>query len=517
MAALLVKVAVLVALHDHPLLQPRGEMDSAVYVALARYPTEQPFFVSPLYIYFLRALDANLFAVRLAQILLGAMAVLLVFDCARLWFGDLAATIAAVLMILTGVIAFYEVTILQAALDPFLVAMTLSLLAHALLEKHAALFFATGLTAGMFVLNRPNAIVWIPFLAVALLLVRGWRVAIVLVIAFAMPIAAVATRNYLVTHQPVLISSHGGLNFYIGNNPDADGTYHHVPGIRPTIAGQAEDAARVEAKEGSFSRRAWEWIRSNPGAAAKLFARKLAYTFNHTDLALNYSYSYFTKDVSSPLKFLVVGPWLLFPLGIAGALRNVRNPRFAVWASFIPLYAMSVAVFFVSSRYRLPLLIPMCITAGAMFVQPRVWSWIVAGVIAIGVCWNFGLDDGRAHERTNMIVHLLEQHRLDDAAPLVEETERMTSDPATFHRRVADSFKQAGIELVQANQPDKALIAFQAAHRFDPSDASNLLNIAVLQAQRGDTIAARENARAALRLRPDYPQALGLLRALEGR
>ena len=73
------------------------------------------------------------------------------------------------------------------------------------------------------------------------------------------------------------------------------------------------------------------------------------------------------------------------------------------------------------------------------------------------------------------------------------------------------------MELVQSNQSRDALTAFEAAHRYDPADASNLLNIAVLQAQRGDTIAARENARAALRLRPDYPQAIGLLRALEGR
>ena len=116
-----------------------------------------------------------------------------------------------------------------------------------------------------------------------------------------------------------------------------------------------------------------------------------------------------------------------------------------------------------------------------------------------------------------MIVYLIEGHRLDEAAKLIQDTERITRDPATLHARAAASYKQAGIELVQANQSGNALAAFEAAHRYDPDDASNPLNIAVLQAQRGDTIAARENARAALRLRPDYPQALGLLRALEGR
>lgn len=53
------------------------------------------------------------------------------------------------------------------------------------------------------------------------------------------------------------------------------------------------------------------------------------------------------------------------------------------------------------------------------------------------------------------------------------------------------------------------------ANRYDPNDASNLLNLAVLEAQRGDVAAARANAQEALRLRPGYPQAIGLLHALE--
>jgi len=330
------------------------------------------------------------------------------------------------------------------------------------------------------------------------------------------PIVPVTIRNYVVSNQIVMIASHGGLNFYIGNNADADGTYHHVAGIRPTIAGQEEDAPRVEAVEGSFYRRASRWIRAYPARALALFVRKIAYTFNETDLTLNYSYSFFQRDVSSLLRYLIAGPWLLFPLGLVGAAITLRNREFAVWALFIPVYALSVALFFVSSRYRLPLLIPMCIASGAMFVRPRLTPWLAAVVVAVLVCWNFGLDDGRSHERANLIVYLIEQHQFDDARRWIAETERTTRDPATLHARSAGAFKQAGIELVESNQPDLALSAFRSAHALDPTDPSNLLNIAVLKAQRGDTMSARENARAALRLRPDYPQALGLLRALEG-
>src|SRR5207248_8868595 len=87
---------------------------------------------------------------------------------------------------------------------------------------------------------------------VGLMWTRGWRIALVLLVACAMPIVAVTVRNYIVSRQFVMIASHGGLNFYIGNNADADGTYHHVEGVRPTILGQAEDAQKVEARQGSF-------------------------------------------------------------------------------------------------------------------------------------------------------------------------------------------------------------------------------------------------------------------------
>ena len=159
----------------------------------------------------------------------------------------------------------------------------------------------------------------------------------------------------------------------------------------------------------------------------------------------------------------------------------------------------------------------MCITAGAMFVDPRVWEWIAAAVIGVAVCWNFGLDDGRAHERTNMIVYLIDEHRFPEAANLIAGTETITRDPATLHLRSAAAYRDAAIGFVRSSEAVQALAAFQAAHRLDPNDASDLINIAVLEAQRGNIDAAREDARAALRLRPHYPQAEGLLRALDGR
>jgi len=116
-------------------------------------------------------------------------------------------------------------------------------------------------------------------------------------------------------------------------------------------------------------------------------------------------------------------------------------------------------------------------------------------IIGAGVCWNFGLDDGRAHDGQHVIVYLIE---------VIASTKRRSSlKTPTPHARSRDaarsaaaSYKQAGIELVQANQSATRWPHFEAAHRYDPADASNLLTWQFFRLSVGYH-AARENARAA--------------------
>ena len=79
-----------------------------------------------------------------------------------------------------------------------------------------------------------------------------WRPAAFFAAGLAVVLGLNAARNLAVSGHAVAIASHGGLNFYIGNHAGADGTYSPVPGIRPSIAGQATDSERVA--EASFGR-----------------------------------------------------------------------------------------------------------------------------------------------------------------------------------------------------------------------------------------------------------------------
>jgi tetratricopeptide (TPR) repeat protein len=496
-AALAARLVVLAQLHDHPLLQPGAGLDSGAYVTLARrvaagdlWLGPEAYFVSPLYIYFLAAVFAltggSILAAQSAQVLLGTAAVALIHADARRWLGAGRAWIAGLLAAATGVFVFHEVTLLQAALDPFLTALALHLLTRAVQAQGPAWSVAAGAGFGLLALNRPNALACALAAAAGLVWIDRRRT-LGLLAGVALAVAPIAVRNHIVSGETVLVSSHGGLNFYIGNNPEADGTYRAPAGVTPSIEGQARDAIRmasaglgrpVSAGEASawFFRRAREWILGHPGAALRLFARKLALTLNDGDVALNYSYAYYSRDEPGLLRWLVVGPWVLVPLGLVGLAWRARAAGgFFVWALFAPVYAVSVAAFFVSTRYRLPLLVPLCLGAAetlavlAAELRRRRWrtlAAIAAAVIPLDVIasWRFGLDDGRQNERTEMVLYLVDNGRLDEARPLLARAEAADREPALLLFRVGRALQERG-------QAREAAELLERAARLEPERA----------------------------------------------
>jgi Flp pilus assembly protein TadD len=253
-----------------------------------------------------------------------------------------------------------------------------------------------------------------------------------------------------VSHEWTFVSSHGGLNFYIGNSAAATGFYHQVPGITPTIGGQATDARRVAEQalgrsltdaevSAYFFDLGWGWIRSHPRAAAGLFLRKLAYTFNAAHVALPHSYPFYAYEEGTLLRVLVVGPWLLIPLGLAGlglVAWRLRRPEYLAWAAFVPAYAGAVALFFVAERYRLPMLMPLTVGAGALLdaglttaeARPaRIRSLAGALTVVVGlfvfVNWPLHLSDGRWEEGVRLAQRLVILGRYDEAEAWVARME----------------------------------------------------------------------------------------------
>ena len=415
LALFAVKLTVALQFDRHPLLQPDTGLDTSAYVELAHRVSAGDvalgpglYYVAPLYIYFL-ALAHTVTAARVLQALLGTVAVALIFLTARAWFGQRAAWISAALAALTGVFTYYEALILQSSLDVFLTALALWLVAK-------QRWLLAGCAFGIASLNRPNmllaAVLMCSAAAVPPLFERrhGRRTPHWFLAGLLLALAPVTIRNLAVAHQWSLVSSHGGINFYIGNGDGATGFFHAVPGMPSTIEGLARDAHRLaeaatrrtltDAEVSAYySGLAWQWIRANPAAWLRLLAWKTYAFFNAAHVSTPFSYTFYAYDAGTLLRVLFVGPWLLVPLGILGLARR----RQWILIVFAAAYAASVILFFITERYKLPFFVAMAIAAGAGAEALRTWRRVAVMVILlVAVNWPLHLDDGRTEERLRM-------------------------------------------------------------------------------------------------------------------
>jgi tetratricopeptide (TPR) repeat protein len=509
------KLIVLLQLKEHPLASPDAGLDTTAYVELARRVLAGDialgpglYYVSPLYIYFLASVLAvfdSFTVVRGVQIALGTASVGFIFLTARAWFGERAAWIAAGLAVFTGLFTFYEVLILQSSLDAFLTsaalwcltdAVTFRLKGKATVKPVASGFsrkiLLAGVIFGIETLNRPNILIAaIGVAAVMLFITRRVRMPTLLVTGLLLGMAPAAIRNVVVSRQFSFVSSHGGLNFYIGNSERATGFYTNVPGITPTIVGQERDARRVAERalgrpvtdaetSAYFFDLGWSWITSHPAQAAALFAKKVYFVFNAAHTPLPHSYPFYAYDSGTILRFLFVGPWLLIPLGVAGLLLvpSAGDRRgYLVFASFVPAYAAAVALFFVAERYRLPLLVPLCVGAGGLLASlwtaasARVarpdWRGLAAAVIAFAVAanWPLHLDDGRWEEGLRLAQRYVILRDYDAADRWVD---RLEASPSP---RAGAAHYGVGVQLLLGNEPERARQHLELAYRAQPSNA----------------------------------------------
>jgi 4-amino-4-deoxy-L-arabinose transferase-like glycosyltransferase len=496
-AVFLLKLVVVFQLKDQPILHPDAGLDTTAYVNLANRVRAGDwwlgpglYYVSPLYIYFLAASLAafdSFTGVRIAQAALGALAVFGIFWMTRGWFGTRAGWIATLLAAGTGLFSFYEALILQASIDTFFTASALCVLTYALGATSSPssafrgpAFVLAGIIFGLATLNRPNMLFGAAAIGAACLLLREWRPALLLTLGLVLGLAPSAVRNAMVAGQWSLVSSHGGLNLYIGNNEQATGFYQEVPGIRPSIEGQREDARTVASEalgrpvtdaEASdyFRRRTTTWMQAHPVDAVRLFVKKVYFTFHGQHVALPHSYPFFAYDVGTILRLLVVGPWLLVPLGITGLVfarraapdAPSRSRAFIIWSMFVPGYAIGVALFFVAERYRLPLLVPLCVTAGGAVdmawralrekrARTLAWPAVAFVCLAIAVNWRFPLNDGRWDEGLRTAQRLVITGDYEAADAWVERLERTAPQPGRAHHGV-------GMQLVLEEEPERAL------------------------------------------------------------
>ncbi|MGD8393877.1 MAG: tetratricopeptide repeat protein [Candidatus Eiseniibacteriota bacterium] len=382
---------------------------------------QEPYFMNPLYAYLLAPLApwtaGGPLRVGLVQAVLGAATVVLIAWLARRWFGDLAACLAGVLAAFYGPLWFYDGALLTAT--PILAASAAMLVG---LERWSDTrgrgwpLLAGGL-GGLAALLRPTALLFVAVAPLCVELARSARAAgarlpgravargtLLVGVACAAVLAPAVVRNLVVGGEAVLTTS-VGMNFYTGNQPGATGIYDGAPFVtsfEPRFE-RADFQREAERRRGTSlspvaASRFWlgeglRAIAADPLAWLQLEARKLWLVLHPVEAQNNLSL-YVVRDWVPLLRWNPFGFRLLAPLGIAGlVLHWRRRRRLAVPLAFAAAHVVAMLVFFVSSEYRLPLVLVLLPAAGAALaaaiqrwrgrVVPAGRAAVVAAVVVV--------------------------------------------------------------------------------------------------------------------------------------
>ncbi len=247
-----------------------------------------------------------------------------------------------------------------------------------------------GALVGIASLFRPNILLFALAVVFYWILKKRAKSAIaflVLIILFIMP---VFLRNLIVAKDPLPLASQAGINFWIGNNRDADGRCVILPLYRRNLDGKflarvgddpwsdeivwlvalyiAEKNTGRELKESEVNaywvRQSLKEIFQNPSAWIKLFLKKVYYLLNKKEVSNNRDIEYHAEKISILRILAHFHLGLFLPIGLLGFFIGFSNKKLRYLQLYFVFYGLSVVLFFVISRYRMPLIFALAIFAG---------------------------------------------------------------------------------------------------------------------------------------------------------
>jgi len=470
--------------HDHPFGDSLSFVREAEILRHAGlFAKEAPYFQGPLYPLLLAGamgLGLEPQALYILQVFTGALTALLVAHLATRLHSPRAGLVAG------GLYAAYDVAI---ALDGDLLAT--SLVTTAAAGAILALTPSTGTPAGAPLGRRrlalggallggaswghPNLALPAMLLAVVGLGRRASRRSFAAYAGALLFVLAVPVARNLVAHGSASFATSGGVNFFIGNHAGATGTFRIPPEsglsndldlerISRQVASRESkrDLSPTETSRYWFARGARALV-DRPGDGVALWLKKVLLVLNRRDLP-NHLDLDLLRTRSFVLRWTPVRSWVLIALGIAGLWLFRREPTARRPLLFLAGSVASLIPFFVTDRYRLPMMPVIAAFAGTFVASgpAALRGATLALAAALVVTW---LPVAPAAPRSVALVNL-------------------------------------GASYAEAGNIDAARTSFAEALRTDPRDARALENLAVLEFRAGRYAEALAPIEHALALEP---------------
>ncbi len=488
-------------------------------IAQGNWIGNEAFFQAPLYSYFLAVIYAifghSCLVPRLVQAALGALTAWLAYRLGLRLYDKRIALLAGMIVTLYGPLIHYCGQLLPASLTVFLVILFLIQFDRLLDQPANWKFLLAGLLLGLSALSQPKILIFLPFSLIWMvfrLKDRG-RGLILFFVGVALMILPVTLRNWSVSKDFVLISSQGGVEFYMGNNPVATGYSAWVPGTpadwwlegyHATIK-IAEEVAGMPLKPSEVSafwwEKAWDEMSTRPIQWGSLTLNKIRYLLAGYEISGSEDV-YFQRKFSLILSLLMWYKGLAFPFGVVlplalfGLALSFSWKRHSHLILFLLSYATTVVFSLVTARSRMPLVPLLSIWAAAGLILPfqlaksgqlRKYALVGVGFLLLLFLVNRNPLEGWRPSNFDGALNLgnkyLEEKQYEKAIESFREAS--LADPNS-----ARPVNGMGLALLNLGRTDEAKNAFERAVFLQPSLNQARNNLARILQQEGELSAA---------------------------
>jgi 4-amino-4-deoxy-L-arabinose transferase-like glycosyltransferase len=369
------------------------------------------FYQDPLYPYFLaliyKTIGRDFLWIYCIHAVMGGMTSILIYLTGKNVFSRTVGIIGGFLYAFYAPAVYFDGLLLKVSLSALLFTSCIYFLLKDAYDRPRFTQLASGLSLGLAVLTRANFLLLIPVILLILAVTRQavFKRRIIIMALFlignSLILFPALLRNYVIGNDWVLTTAQAGQNFYIGQNPASTGTYISFPFVRADPLYEREDFHREAESRLKKPLKPSEvsdywfgegiaFIKDNPFIFLRLTGKKFLMFINEYEVADNHNF-YFHKRYSKTLRMLPLGFGMVGPFFLLGILTMLKERRAAVYILFLTqtAYIISVIVFYVFSRYRMPVMPLFCLTAAYAVcdllnnIKDKRWAPVVLKAAAV--------------------------------------------------------------------------------------------------------------------------------------
>ncbi|MGB3341463.1 MAG: glycosyltransferase family 39 protein [bacterium] len=372
----------------YPIMDEKYHDEWAQEVAGGKVFDRVPYYRAPAYSYFLGLVYAvfghDYYIPRLFGILMGALSCIIIYLIGDELFSRRVGILAGLLACVYSMFIYFDSLLLSVHLEIFFSVLATLFLVKWLKTQINVLLIIAGLFWGLASITRPTFLICILVFAAYLFVIahkeklkERLKRPILLIVGALPIIASVMIINLTIGKDNVPLAWNGGINFYLGNNPAANGWSATSPEIKKTWLGGYNDAIiiaendmhknlRPSAVSIYWFRKGLRYILSRPIDWSVLMLKKIYLLISSYELPNNQSIKTY-RSFSFLLRIPLLSFGLVIVLAAVGLFTSPGTRSIRIIQLFLISYALSIVLFFVPARYRMPL-IPMLLIFAAYAV-----------------------------------------------------------------------------------------------------------------------------------------------------